>query len=104
MTTCMGNSCSPWLLLVMYLVISCFVMSFFPRDVLDEIWDGTVLSEFLRIFLTYSSVVNSHCNRLSLKLCVNVKKRQDNVLAFTEKRFFAFEVFYPPASSSVSFY
>ena len=27
------------LLLVMYLVVSCFVMSFSPWDVLDEIWD-----------------------------------------------------------------
>ena len=28
-----------WLSLVMPLVVSCFVLSFFPRDVLDEIWD-----------------------------------------------------------------
>ena len=28
-----------WLSLVMSLVVSCFALSFFPRDVLDEIWD-----------------------------------------------------------------
>ena len=30
---------NPWLSLVMSLVGSCFDLSFFPRDVLDEIWD-----------------------------------------------------------------
>ena len=28
-----------WLSLVMFLKVSYFVLSFFPRDVLDEIWD-----------------------------------------------------------------
>ena len=28
-----------WLSLVMSLMVSYFVLSFFPRDVLDEIWD-----------------------------------------------------------------
>ena len=28
-----------WLLLLMSLIVSYFVMFFFPRDVLDEIWD-----------------------------------------------------------------
>ena len=28
-----------WLSLVMSLILSYFVLSFFPRDVLDEIWD-----------------------------------------------------------------
>ena len=28
-----------WLLLVMSLMVSYFALSFFPRDVLDEIWD-----------------------------------------------------------------
>ena len=28
-----------WMSLVMSLVVSYFVLSFFPRDVLDEIWD-----------------------------------------------------------------
>ena len=30
-----------WLWLLMSLVVSCFVLSFFPLDVLDEIWDWT---------------------------------------------------------------
>ena len=41
-----------WLSLVTSLVVSCFVQSFSPRNVLDEIW--TKLSQFLRIFPTYS--------------------------------------------------
>ena len=49
--TCMGNSCSPdcrwrcpwWRL---------FVLSFFPLDVLDEIWD--VIESVSEGFLTYS--------------------------------------------------
>ena len=28
-----------WLSLVMSLMVSYFVLSFFPRDILDEIWD-----------------------------------------------------------------
>ena len=28
-----------WLLLVMFVVMSCFMLSFFLRDVLDEIWN-----------------------------------------------------------------
>ena len=35
--------------LLMSLMVSYFVLSFFPRDVTDEI--GTELSQFLRIFL-----------------------------------------------------
>ena len=38
-----------WLSLVMSLIVSYFVLSFFPRDVFDEIW--TELSQVLRIFL-----------------------------------------------------
>ena len=30
---------STWLSLVMSLIMPYFVLSFFPRDVLDEIWD-----------------------------------------------------------------
>ena len=29
-----------WLSLVMFFMVSYFVLSFFPRDILDEIWDG----------------------------------------------------------------
>ena len=37
-----------WLSLVMSLVVPCVVMSFFQRDVLDEIWDwiGSVSESF----------------------------------------------------------
>ena len=40
--TCMGNSCSP----------GCFVLSFVPLDVLDEIWD--VIESVSEGFVTYS--------------------------------------------------
>ena len=38
-----------WLSLVMSLMVSYFVLSFFPRDVLDN--SGIELSQFLRILL-----------------------------------------------------
>ena len=38
-----------WLSLVMSLIVSYFVLSFFPRDVLGE--NGTELSQFLIFFL-----------------------------------------------------
>ena len=38
-----------WLSLVMSLMVSYFVLSFFPRDLLDEIWDLT--ESVLRLFL-----------------------------------------------------
>ena len=50
----MGNSCSPgsgWLSLVVSLMAS-FVLSFFPLDVLDEIWD--LIESVSEGFLTYS--------------------------------------------------
>ena len=34
-----GKRLFTWLLLLMSLMVSYFVLSFFPRDVLDEIWD-----------------------------------------------------------------
>ena len=34
-----GKLLFTWLSLVMSLMVSYFVQSFFPRDVLDEIWD-----------------------------------------------------------------
>ena len=38
---------------VMSLIVSEFVLTFFPRDVLDKIWDlRSELSQFLRIFLS----------------------------------------------------
>ena len=49
-----------WLLLMMSLIVSYFVLSFFPRDVLDEIWD--LVESVLENFPTYSNV-NSCLNR-----------------------------------------
>ena len=46
-----GNQLFTWLLLVVYLMAS-FVLSFFPLDVLDEIWDVT--ESVSEGFLTYS--------------------------------------------------
>ena len=40
-----------WLSLLMSLMVSYFVLSFFPRDVLDWVRSGIELSQFLRIFL-----------------------------------------------------
>ena len=40
-----------WLSLVMFLKVSYFVLSFFPRDVLDEIWDK--IESFLENISTY---------------------------------------------------
>ena len=40
-----------WLLLVMSMIVSYFVLSFFPREVLDEIWDW--IESVSEIFATY---------------------------------------------------
>ena len=52
----MGNSCSPgcrWLVSLM----ASFVLSFFPLDVLDEIWDS--VESVSEGFLTYSYDFNA---------------------------------------------
>ena len=48
---CIGNSCSPGCRWWVSLMAS-FVLSFFPLDVLDEIWDliGSVSEGFLTYF------------------------------------------------------
>ena len=56
--TCMGNSCSPgcrWWCLWWRLA----VLSFFPLDVLDEIWD--VIESVSEGFLTYFCKVAGSC-------------------------------------------
>ena len=35
-----GKSLFTWMSLVISLMVSYFMLSFFPRDVLDDIWDG----------------------------------------------------------------
>ena len=46
-----------WLSLMMPLVMSYFLRSFFPRDVLDEIWDGieSVPEDYLPTFIRIQS-------------------------------------------------
>ena len=48
----MGNSCSPGCLSLVVSLIASFVLSFFPLDVLDEIWD--LIESVSEGFLTYS--------------------------------------------------
>ena len=51
-----GKQLFTWLSLVMSLMAS-FVLSFFPLDVLDEIWD--LIESVSEGFLTYSSITES---------------------------------------------
>ena len=51
-----GKQLFTWLSLVVSLMAS-FVLSFFPLDVLDEIWD--LIESVSEGFLTYSSLANS---------------------------------------------
>ena len=55
-----GKQLFTWLSLVVSLMASFFVLSFFPLDVLDEIWD--LVESVSNGFLTYS------CNKNSLSL------------------------------------
>ena len=48
-----GKQLFTWLSLVVSLMAS-FVLSFFPLDVLDEIWE--LIESVSEIFLTYSSI------------------------------------------------
>ena len=54
----MGNT---WLSLVVSLIAS-FVLSFFPLDVLDEIWD--LIESVSEGFLTYSSFLIGHVHNI----------------------------------------
>ena len=47
-----------WLSLVMSLMVSCFALSFFPRDVLGEIWDliESVPDNFFYLLLLTTSI------------------------------------------------
>ena len=51
-----GKQLFTWLSLVVSLMAS-FVLSFFPLDVLDEIWD--LIESISERFLTYSSMVQT---------------------------------------------
>ena len=48
----MGNSCSPGCLSLVVSFMASFVLSFFPLDVLDGIWD--LIESVSEGFLTYS--------------------------------------------------
>ena len=52
-----GKQLFTWLSLIVSLMVT-FVLSFFPLDVLDEIWD--LIESFSEGFLTYS-YVTSYC-------------------------------------------
>ena len=47
-----GKQLFTWLSMVVYVMASLLVLSFFPLDVLDEIWD--VIESVSEGFLTYS--------------------------------------------------
>ena len=69
MTTCMGNCCSPgcrlWSLWLCF-----FVLSFFPRGVLDEILN--LIESVSEGFPSYSFKFNCHFLRRSKYLTVNI--------------------------------
>ena len=54
-----GKQLFTWLLLVVSLMASFFVLSFFPLDVLDEIWDviGSFSEGYLTYFYLYASTI-----------------------------------------------
>ena len=65
MTICMGNCCSPGCRL-MSMIVSFFVLSFFPRGVLDEILN--LIESVSEVFSSYSCHKNVKVNpRPSLK-------------------------------------
>ena len=61
-----GKQLFTWLSLVVSLMAS-FVLSFFPLDVLDEIWD--LIESVSEGFLTYSSTEAGACERCQ---CFNI--------------------------------
>ena len=63
-----GKQRFTWLSLVVSLMVS-FVLSFFPLDVLDEIWD--LIESVSERFLTYSSI------------CLRVVKTSEQKSLFT---------------------
>ena len=60
-----GKQLLTWLLLVVSLMAS-FVLSFFPLDALDEIWD--LIESVSEGFLTYSNIVDFFSVILSILL------------------------------------
>ena len=64
-----GKQLFTWLSLVVYLMAS-FVLSFFPLDVLDEIWDliGSVSEGFLTYFWMQFYICGLTCEQRWLRL------------------------------------
>ena len=66
-----GKPLFTWLSLLMSLMVSYFVLSFFPRDVLDEIWNE--LSRFLRLFLPTLTAGSDADRKISTRGCSSGK-------------------------------
>ena len=73
-----GKQLFTWLSLMVSLMAS-FVLSFFPLDVLDEIWD--LIESVSEGFLTYSCMFYTK-NRDSFEYCL----RQNDVVPLEEKQ------------------
>ena len=96
-----GKQLSTWLSLVVSLMAS-FVLSFFPLDVLDEIWDliESVFEGFLTFsfILVYTGYVSYYCNRCCLfYLCSilshNLGRSSGHADEFTNNPFFHLVLF-----------
>ena len=61
-----GKQLFTWLSLVVSLMASFVLLSFFPLDVLDEIWD--LIESVSEGFLTYSLSFYGHENGFTLKI------------------------------------
>ena len=74
-----GKQLFTWLSLVVSLMAS-FVLSFFPLDVLDEIWD--LIESVSEGFLTYSSLLLSPAKGILFSLCPSIHPSSGGVLCF----------------------
>ena len=77
-----GKQLFTWLSLVVSLMAS-FVLSFFPLDVLDEIWDliESVSEGFLTYFLIQA--VSLHIPKGSCKIVETLPREMDNACAIS---------------------
>ena len=66
-----GKPLFTWLSLLISLIVSYFVLSFFPRDVFDEICYD--LSRFLRLFLPTLTAGSDADRKISTRGCMNGK-------------------------------
>ena len=68
-----------WLSLVMLLMVSCFVLSFFARDVLDELWDR--IESVPEVFF-YVRFLDASTKELSVKLNLIDRKSFEETFFF----------------------